>query len=168
LAAAVTKFGDPAHYAKLSAIRKGRVPPPHVMAAAHAANRGRKVSEETRRKMSEAHKRLVGRRKLPNGRAWTADEDAMFQFLTPREVAAKTGRTMESVWQRRRVLGYPDARRAWTADQDALVLSLPPREAAARMGRKVQTVYRRRKQLRRQNVKLADGRKNKSRPPRSK
>jgi hypothetical protein len=75
---------------------------------------------------------------------------------------------MESVWQRRRALGYPDGRRTWTADQDALVLSLEPQEVAARTGRKVQTVYRRRKQLRRQNVKLVDGRTSKGRPPRSK
>jgi hypothetical protein len=167
------KAGDPERRAKMSAARKGRVPPPHVMEAAHAANRGRKVSKETRRKMSEAHKRHP--RKPPNGRAWTPEEDALFQSRRPREVAIKTGRTMESVWQRRRVLGYPDGRRTngpiprlgpWRPEEDGLFSTLAAKEIAARTGRTLNSVYLRRSQLRQKNFTLVDGRKNNGRPPR--
>src|SRR4029079_354335 len=112
-------------------------------------------SKETRRKMSEAHKRLGTR--PPHGRAWTPEEDALFQSLTPREVAERTGRTMASVWQRRRVLGHPDGRHSqrpglrlgpWTSAEDGLLSSLPSREVAQRTGRTLHMVYVRRQHLR--------------------
>jgi hypothetical protein len=170
LAAAAAKAGDPERRANFSAAFKGRTPPPHVMAAAHAANRGRRPSMKTRHKMSETHKRRGTR--PPHGRVWAADEDALFRSLPPHEVAKQTGRTLQSVWQRRRALGFPDGRHnngklstlgPWTAEEDALLASLSARQAAERTGRSVGAVNWRRQQLRREGVKLADGRKKKGR-----
>src|SRR5207245_6648729 len=95
LAAEAAQAGDPERRAKISAALRGRVPAPHVLEAAHAGNRGRCPSKTTRRKMSEAHKRLGTR--PPNGRVWTAQEDLLLRSLSPREVARQTGRTLQSV-----------------------------------------------------------------------
>jgi hypothetical protein len=76
-----------------------------------AANLGRPLSEETRRKMSEAHRRL-GTRPPAAGRPWTAAEDARLRAgLKGAQVAAQIGRTLAAVYIRRRQLGLPDGRR---------------------------------------------------------
>jgi hypothetical protein len=56
-AKAVAKAGDPERRAKIAEAKRGKPRPPHVGEALAAAHRGTKHTEETRRKMSEAHKR---------------------------------------------------------------------------------------------------------------
>jgi hypothetical protein len=45
---------------KIAASRRGKPRPPHVIDAVRKASTGRRHSEETRRKMSEAHQRRLG------------------------------------------------------------------------------------------------------------
>jgi hypothetical protein len=74
-----------------------------------AAHLGKKASDETRRKLSEAQ-RPRGARPPKAGRPWTAEEDALVRQLPPGEVAGRTGRTMKAVLSRRRLLKVPDRR----------------------------------------------------------
>ena len=53
----LSKNHDPERAAKIAAAKKGKPRPPHVIEAMRSANIGRKHTVETRRKMSEAHKR---------------------------------------------------------------------------------------------------------------
>jgi hypothetical protein len=78
-----------------------------------AAHRGIRHSEETRRKMSEAHRRR-GTRPPKAGRPWTDEEDDLVRTLPAKEVAGRTGRTLRAVYDRRRGLGMPDGR-TWEA-----------------------------------------------------
>jgi hypothetical protein len=103
------KARDPARRAKIAASRRGKPRPPHVIAAMSQANLARKLPAEQRRKMSEAAKRRGAR--PPNaGRPWTPEEDALCRSLRPTEVVRRTGRTLQAVKWRRRVLGLPDGR----------------------------------------------------------
>jgi hypothetical protein len=104
------KARDPEGRAKIAASRRGKSRPPEIMAALHKGNVGRRASAETRRKMSESHRKR-GTRPPKAVRAWTAEEDAMYRTLRPTEVVQRTGRTLSAVNQRRRVLGVPDGRR---------------------------------------------------------
>jgi hypothetical protein len=47
----------------------------------------------------------------PRSRSWTPEEDELVRTLPPRETAHRTGRSMASVYQRRRVLGLTAVRR---------------------------------------------------------
>jgi hypothetical protein len=58
------KADDPARCEKIAAALRGRQKPRHVVEAMAAGRRGKPHSEETRRKMSEAHRR---RKRPPNG-----------------------------------------------------------------------------------------------------
>jgi len=58
--------------------------------------------------MSEAH-RLRGTRP-PKGTPWTEREDELVRTLPAKEVAKRTGRTLQAVWSRRRELRLPDGR----------------------------------------------------------
>jgi len=75
-----------------------------------AAHRGTRHTEEARRKMSAAQRRR-GARPPKAGRPWTAEEDALLRALPAKEVAARTGRTLGAVYDRRCILGMPDGRR---------------------------------------------------------
>jgi hypothetical protein len=46
------------------------------------------------------------------GQPWTAEEDALARALPAAEVARRTRRTLQAVYDRRRVLEVPDGRRA--------------------------------------------------------
>ena len=94
---------------QLAASRRGKPRPPHVREAVRNARLGTHHSEESRRKISEAHRRR-GTRPPAAGRPWTAEEDALLHRLTPAEVAERTGRTLRAVWHRRQALGLPDGR----------------------------------------------------------
>jgi len=50
------KARDPARRAKIAAARRGKPRPPEVIEAMRQANLGKKLSAETRAKMSAAHK----------------------------------------------------------------------------------------------------------------
>jgi hypothetical protein len=56
-AKAQTKAGDPARREKITAAKRGVPRPRHIIEAMAAARRGKPRSEETPRKISEAHKR---------------------------------------------------------------------------------------------------------------
>jgi hypothetical protein len=88
----------------------------HRRAAGHpeagtvdAGAEGGGASTEARRKMSAAQRRR-GTRPPKAGRPWTAEEDALVRALPAKEVAARTGRTLGAVHDRRRILGMPDGR----------------------------------------------------------
>jgi hypothetical protein len=98
---------DAARREKIAAARRGKARPPQVMAPAHEARRGTHHTEETRRKMSEAHKRR-GTRPPKAGRPWTPEEDELARTFSPAEVARRTGRTLEAVHSRRAVLRAED------------------------------------------------------------
>ena len=106
---AVAKSRDNDRREKIAAARRGKPRPAHVIEAMRQANLGKPLSAETRRKMSEAHKR---RKSWPPaaGRSWTAEEDELVRKLRPAEAAKQTGRTLSAVINRRNKLGVPDGR----------------------------------------------------------
>jgi NUMOD3 motif len=81
------------------------------MQAAWEAHRGRKHTSEARAKMSAAQRRR-GARPPKAGRAWTAEEDALVRTLPAFEVVSRTGRTLQTVYSRRSVLGLNEGRTA--------------------------------------------------------
>jgi len=99
----VAKSGDPSRREKIAAAGRGKPRPWHVMEPAHEARRGMRHTAETRRKMSEAHKRR-GTRPPKAGRPWTPEDDELARALPPAEAARRTGRTLEAVHSRRAVL----------------------------------------------------------------
>ncbi len=99
--AILAKARDPERCAKIAASRRGKPRPPHVHEILRKANLGRKASEETRRKMREAHRRL-GTRPPAAGVAWTPEEDALIGEMPVPEIAARTGRSQAAVRCRRR------------------------------------------------------------------
>jgi hypothetical protein len=111
LAKAQAKAQDPERRAKIAAARRGKPRPRHVIEAMRAADLGRKHTDQTRRRMSEAHRRR-GTRPPAAGRLWTAKEDALLRAGLPTaDVARRSGRTVAAVYIRRRQLGLPDGRR---------------------------------------------------------
>jgi hypothetical protein len=100
---------DPERCAKIAAAQRGKPRPASAMQAAWEANRGRKHTAEARAKMSVAQRRR-GARPPKAGRPWTAEEDALVRQLRASEVAARTGRTLQAVYDRRSILGLNDGR----------------------------------------------------------
>jgi hypothetical protein len=96
---------------RIRSAKLGKPRPPHVIEAMRQANRNRRPSAETRAKMSAAGKRRAAEGFVLHGRVWTADEDELVRTLPPAEVAARTARTISSVYSRRVALGVPDGRR---------------------------------------------------------
>jgi hypothetical protein len=85
--------------AKLAEARRGK--PMHAKTAtAFAAYRNQAPSAESRRKMSEAHRRR-GSRPPGIGRPWDVAEDALLGTMPAEAVAAQTGRTLIAVRERR-------------------------------------------------------------------
>jgi hypothetical protein len=105
-----TKARDPERRAKIAAARRGKPRPPHVIAALRRANVGRSASSDTRRKMSDSHRRR-GTRPPKAGRPWTPAEEALLRQLPAAKVAQKIGRSLKAVYMRRIALGMPDGRR---------------------------------------------------------
>jgi hypothetical protein len=104
---AVAKSKAPKAIAKHAAKLRGRPPPQRVVEAARLARLGMKHTAETRRRMSETHRRLWKRR----AGVWTKAEDASVRRLPAPEVARRTGRSLAAVYIRRHELGVPDVRR---------------------------------------------------------
>jgi hypothetical protein len=100
---AQAKAQDPVRCAKIAAASRGKPRPPGVMEALHKGNRGRKAGEQTRRRMSEAHRKR-GTRPPAAGRAWEPWEDALLGVVSDAEVARRTGRTVWAAYRRRRRL----------------------------------------------------------------
>jgi Ni/Co efflux regulator RcnB len=97
------KARDPVRREKIAAAKRGVVRPA-VMAKVRKSNIGRTLNDETRRKMSEAHRRR-GTRPPKAGRSWSDHEDAMLRSLPAGDVARRTGRTLRAVYNRRSKLG---------------------------------------------------------------
>jgi hypothetical protein len=89
--------------------RSRKLGPPHVLDALHEASRGWHHSEETRRKMSESHRKRGTM--VPGTKVWTAQEDEWVKSLPVEEAARRTGRSVSAVYKRRHRLGIPDERR---------------------------------------------------------
>jgi hypothetical protein len=106
---AQAKAGDPGRRSKIASTLRGRPRPRHVMEATWAASRGKRLSPETRRRMSEAHEQR-GTRPPKAGRPWTDEEDRLIRTLTAHEVSQRTGRSLKAVYLRRRALALPDGR----------------------------------------------------------
>ena len=99
---------DPQRRARISAAMKGKPKPQHVIEAARRANLGKKASEATRRKMSEAQRR---RQAVPvPRRPWEPWEDALLGVVPDAEVARRTGRRVDAVRSRRERLFIPALR----------------------------------------------------------
>ncbi|HEY1602813.1 MAG TPA: NUMOD3 domain-containing DNA-binding protein [Pirellulales bacterium] len=99
-AAGVLKSRDPARRAKISAALRGKRRSAAVVEKMRQSKLGTRHTDETRRKMSEAHRRR-GTRPPKAGRPWSAAEDALLSALPSAEAARKTKRTVNAVKQRR-------------------------------------------------------------------
>jgi hypothetical protein len=108
-AEAHAKARDPERCAKIAAAKRGKPRPAHVVQAVIDAHLGTRHSEETRRKMSESHRRR-GTWPPKAGRPWTPAEDQFVRTLPIAAAAKKTGRTPCAVASRRLKLGLPDGR----------------------------------------------------------
>jgi hypothetical protein len=106
---AQAKSGDPSRRAKLAAAMRGKGMDRRVVEALAAQRRGTRHREETRRRMSEVHRRRGTL--VPGTQVWAPEEDELVRSLPAAEAARRTGRTLAAVWHRRRVLGLPDGRR---------------------------------------------------------
>ena len=80
-----------------------------VVEALAAQRRGTRHTAESRRKMSETHRRRGTL--VPGTVVWTEREDELVRSLPAAEAARRTGRPIGAVWARRRVLRVPDGRR---------------------------------------------------------
>jgi hypothetical protein len=105
----LAKVRDPERRAKIAAAKRGKPRPPEVIEAMRKASLGKRPSAETRKKMSETHKRR-GSRPINGTELWTPAEDALLATLPAAEVAKRTSRTVFAVKCRRRRLGLPDGR----------------------------------------------------------
>jgi hypothetical protein len=106
---ATAKAGDPGRRAKLSAAMRGKKVDRRVVEALAAQRRGTRHREESRRRMSQTHRRRGTL--VPGTVVWTEREDALVRSLPAAEAARRTGRTLGAVWAWRRRLGLPDGRR---------------------------------------------------------
>jgi hypothetical protein len=106
---AQAKSGDPGRRAKLAAAMRGKKMDRRVVEALAAQRRGTRHTEESRRKMSEAHRRRGTL--VPGTVVWTEREDDLVRSLPAPEAARRTGRPIGAVWARRRRLKVPDGRR---------------------------------------------------------
>jgi hypothetical protein len=108
-AKAHSKARDPERCRKIAEAYRGKPRPPHVVEAIRQIWLGSHHSEETRRRMSEAHRKRGTL--VPGTIPWTPEEDELVKALPAEEAAMKTGRSLSAVYTRRWCLGMPDGRR---------------------------------------------------------
>lgn len=94
---AVAKADDPERRRKIADARRGKPRPKWIIEAMRQVNLGHPPSDETRKRMSDAHKRR-GTRPPKAGRAWTDDELKLLAVTPPIEVARLTNRTLAAVY----------------------------------------------------------------------
>ncbi|MDB5306556.1 MAG: hypothetical protein JWO38_758 [Gemmataceae bacterium] len=97
------KAGDPERRRKIAEAKRGKPRPEHVIEAMREGRTGKPHSEETRREMSEAHKKR-GTRPPKAGRPWTAKQDALLGKVPDELIARKSGRPVSAVVNRRQKL----------------------------------------------------------------
>jgi hypothetical protein len=107
-AKARSKVRDPERCRKISESLRGKPRPPHVVVAARQARLGKPLKEETRKKMSEAHRRCGTL--VPGTVPWTAEDDELVRTLPAEEAVRRTGRSVFAVYARRHKLGVPGGR----------------------------------------------------------
>jgi hypothetical protein len=107
-AKAHSKARDPERCRKISEAHRGKPKPQHVMDAMHEAWRGKRHTEESRRKISEANRR--NGRLVPGTIVWTPEDDERVRTLPVEEVVRRTGRSLIAVYARRSRLKVPDGR----------------------------------------------------------
>ena len=106
---AVRKARDPDRRAKLAAAKRGNKRPPHVVDAVRRAHLGWTHPPEARAKLSAAM-REGAKTFVPNGRRREPCEDELVRTRPAAEVARRTGRSLTSVYSRRRVPKVRDGR----------------------------------------------------------
>jgi hypothetical protein len=97
------KARDPKRRRKIAEALRGKPKPPHMMEELRRSNLGRKLSAETRRKMSEARKQRGTQ--PPIGKLW---ELALLGTAPDEMVAERTERSASAVRKKRSVLGIPN------------------------------------------------------------
>jgi hypothetical protein len=146
---------SPERAAKIAAKLRGKPRPKHVIKALIKANKGRKLSGNHRRKMSEAHKRRGTIPPAMAGPHWTSEEDALLGTMKDRDVAARIGRSESAVSERRYVLGVAAfTKRAprgkpitWTPAKDRLLGTMSDANLARKLQCSPMTVFYRRRRL---------------------
>jgi hypothetical protein len=91
----------------------------------------------------KAHRRRLGRRRKPPGKAWTIEEDKLLDPAEARrpiakwtaKLAARLGRTVVAVSIRRTKVYGAMLNRRWTRREIQMLGRLPDREVAAAIGR---------------------------------
>jgi hypothetical protein len=107
---AQAKTGDPERRRKIAEARRGTPRPRHVIEAMRNGRLGKPHPPEVRARLAAAM-REQAKAFVPCGRARTAAEDRLVRARPAAEVARRTGRTLASVYTRRRRPGVPDGRR---------------------------------------------------------
>ncbi len=90
--------------AKKAEAKRGKPLPAIVLEKARRANLGRPLSDEHRRKMSEAHRRRGTVPPAMSGRLWTPEEEALLGTMPDEEVARRTDRSLGAVRSHRALL----------------------------------------------------------------
>ncbi|MEX1027413.1 MAG: hypothetical protein WD049_05315, partial [Candidatus Paceibacterota bacterium] len=99
----------PSRRSKIADAKRGKPRPKSVVEALREANKGRRLSEDHRRKMSESHRKRGTRPRWLNA-AWEPWEDEAARTLSINAAMQKTGRSRNAVLMRRRKLRVPDGR----------------------------------------------------------
>lgn len=98
------KANDPVRRAKISVANKGRKVSDKVRKRLSELRTGTKLSAETRRKIGETYRKR-GHLPVWVTNPWTPEEDELVRALDPDEVAKRTGRPLRRVHARRYFLG---------------------------------------------------------------
>lgn len=107
--AAAPTLGSAERREKIASSLRGKPRPPHVVEAMKKGRTGKPQGAHVGEAVRAANLRR-GARPPAAGKPWTAEEDEAVRTLAPKEVAQRTGRTLKSVYDRRRALGLPDGR----------------------------------------------------------
>lgn len=99
----LAKAHDPKRAAKISAAKIGRPRSASTVEKMRRTQTGTKHTATTKQAMSATHRKRGTRPPWLNP-AWTAAHDALLAKLPPAQVARRTGRTLQAVYQRRSLL----------------------------------------------------------------
>lgn len=140
---------DPEVKQRRAASNRGRkLPPSHVQ----AISRGKvaAMTPETRAKISAARKESA-KRKAAHGQIFTPQHDGIIRTHSASEAIKLTGRTPDSIYSRRKVLGITATPKRvpanFTPKHDEIIRKHRPSEAAKLTGRTMSSIYSRRIQL---------------------
>jgi hypothetical protein len=97
-AKAQSKARDPERCRKIAEARRGKPRRPHVVEAVRQAHLGTRHSEETRQRMSEAHKKRGTL--VPGTALWVPEEDERVRALPIAEVMRRAGRPLDAAQTR--------------------------------------------------------------------